>query len=285
MINNKWVTTRYKDQLHLAIHRPKHKKYFTNRHNLTSNQYDDILWDVIGTARRNIRYKMNARIAKYMNGWLNHGHQKGKLGKDSTCPCCGLPDETQAHIFQCTNPTVNTTRLSSIKAMKAYLTENKVAIELIECVIELCNAFFHQSSPNIRHTSAITSNLIKSQLSLGLELFTRRYLTSEWISAAKHYHKQQPKAKLKHILHGLWFHILEPIWETRNTILHKSDNIVTQQAHNQANSELSDWKILSHERLHHTQLHLINYSKADFKYWTLQHKLPAALCDLAVCQS
>ena len=273
LINNKWITTRYKDQLNLAIHRPKHKKYFTNRHNISATEYDNIMWDVIGMARRNIRYKMNARIAKYMNGWLNHGHQKGKLRKDSTCPCCGLPDETQAHIFQCPNPTVILTRTNSIKALQTYLREHKVAIELIECVIELCNAFFNQSTTNIRHTSSITSNLITSQLKLGLELFTRGYLSNEWLTASKHYHKQHPKTKLKHILHGLWFHILEPIWETRNTILHKNDNIVIQHAHKQANSELLDWKTLTHERLHHTQQHLTNYTKTDFKYWTLQHKL------------
>ena len=48
---------------------------------------------------------------------------------------------------------------------------------------------------------------------------------------------------------------MEPIWEAHNDILlHKTDNIVTQTAHQQANHELQDWKTLSLERLHHSQL-------------------------------
>jgi hypothetical protein len=37
-------------------------------------------------------------------------------------------------------------------------------------------------------------------------------------------------------------------------------------------AELKDWKILSQQRLHHTQQNLTSYSTSDFKRWTLQHK-------------
>ena len=65
---------------------------------------------------------------------------------------------------------------------------------------------------------------------------------------------------------------MEPIWQQRNNILHKKDNIVTTLEHKQLDSELNDWKVLSNERLHHSQSHLVSYTKSDFKRWTLQHK-------------
>ena len=77
---------------------------------------------------------------------------------------------------------------------------------------------------------------------------------------------------MKAILLGLWHNILEPMWEVRNNILHKTNNTVITNEHNQLNSELMDWKNLAHVRLHHTQSHQVSYSRSDFTYWTLQHK-------------
>jgi hypothetical protein len=77
---------------------------------------------------------------------------------------------------------------------------------------------------------------------------------------------------MKSILQGLWLHIMEPMWEARNEILHKDTSIVHTNAHKQLDSELQDWQTLSRQRLHYTQQHLVSYSTADFKRWTIQHK-------------
>jgi hypothetical protein len=56
-------------------------------------------------------------------------------------------------------------------------------------------------------------------------------------------------------------HVMGPVWECRNNILHKTDNIVTRNAHTQLDSELQDWKILlATEGLHYTQQYLTNNS-------------------------
>ena len=85
-------------------------------------------------------------------------------------------------------------------------------------------------------------------------------------------HQRQNSPKNEAILLGFWHHIMEPIWQCRNDFLHKSDNIVVTHEHQQLDSELKDWKILSRDRLHHTQQYLVSYSTSDFNRWTLQHK-------------
>ena len=194
------------------------------------------------------------------------------MGQDSTCPCCGAPDETQSHIFQCNNPDVQRTMTTSLNSFKLYLQQHKLPMQLIECAVELCNSFFHRTTPSIRHTSQLTKTLIQQQLHRGHELFLRGFISSAWLDALVSLKTQQPKTKIKHILHGLWHHIMLPIWDQRNAIHHNNDNIVTQHAHKQADSELTDWKILSAQRLHPAQQHLTHYSSSDFKSWTLQHK-------------
>ena len=107
---------------------------------------------------------------------------------------------------------------------------------------------------------------------IGSELMTRGFLAKSWIPAIRHYTKDKTIVKIKAILLGLWHNILEPVWECRNNISHKGDNIVTIHAHKQLDQELMDWKHLAHERLNYTQIHLVSYSRSDFHHWTLQHK-------------
>ena len=45
IIDNKWVTTEYKEQIRSAIMKPEHKKFFLHkfrRYNITENEYDNI---------------------------------------------------------------------------------------------------------------------------------------------------------------------------------------------------------------------------------------------------
>jgi hypothetical protein len=36
------------------------------------------------------------------------GKQKAKMGKDETCPCCGIAVEDQLHLYQCENKKMTT---------------------------------------------------------------------------------------------------------------------------------------------------------------------------------
>ena len=98
------------------------------------------------------------------------------------------------------------------------------------------------------------------------------FLANGWMDVIRHYTHDKTEQKMKAILLGLWHNILEPIWEVRNNILHKTNNIVITNEYNQLDSELTDWKNLAHVRLHHKQSHLVSHSRSDFTYWTLQHK-------------
>ena len=272
IIDGKWIMAGYKEQLTIALTKPRHRKYFLQRFKTTDKVYDDILWECIGSARRNIRHRMNTRISKYMYDWMHTGKQKGLFGDDGTCPCCGAQEETQAHIFQCMNPTIVRARETSIKSFTSHLQQHRIPPELIECAVELVKAFFNKSEPKIRQISATTKQIIDAQQKIGIESFTRGFLSKQWLTSLIRMKSNQPKTKIKTIIQGLWHHIMEQIWEAHNNILHKTDNIVTQTARRQANGKLLDWKTLASERLHHSQQHLVAYCKSDFKFWTLQHK-------------
>lgn len=274
IINDKWITTSYREQIHRAFMEPGHRKFFCSKFHLDNDIYDTIAWRYIGYARKNLHRELNARIAKYMYNWLNSGRQKGLMEHDPTCPCCGAPEETQLHMFQCNNPTVSKTRTSSIASFRKHLTESKIPAPITNLIHDIVQHTINSSplpqlppsTPQVLHTA------YTQQRRIGMELMTRGFLATGWIKAIRYYTHDKTDQKVKAILLGLWHNILEPIWEVRNNILHKTNNIVTTNEHNQLDSELMDWKNLAHVRLHHTQSHLVTYSRSDFTYWTLQHK-------------
>jgi hypothetical protein len=149
---------------------------------------------------------------------------------------------------------------------------NHVPPDIIEAVTEITSAIFKQRTPDLDYTIPAIRIAIEHQRLIGYELLTRGFLTKQWLVAILFFTQDKPEQKLKSILHGLWLHVMEPMWEARNIILHKDNRIVHTNAHKQLDSELKDWKILSLQRLHHTQQNLTSYSTADFKRWTLQHK-------------
>jgi hypothetical protein len=144
--------------------------------------------------------------------------------------------------------------------------------DIIDAIIEISSAIFERRKPKLDHTIPSLRATIKHQEMIGFELFTRGFLTKQWIPAIISITQDEPEQKLKSILLGLWLHVMEPMWEARNSILHKDTSIVHTNEHKQLDSELNDWKTLSLQRLHHTQQHLTSYSTADFNRWTLQHK-------------
>ena len=99
IINNKWVTTKYKLQIQEASTLKAHKAFFLKKYqSKTLDDYNSIYWRGIGMARRNLTLKEDTNLTKHMNGWLNTGKQKGHFGHASECPGCGWHEETQLHI-------------------------------------------------------------------------------------------------------------------------------------------------------------------------------------------
>jgi hypothetical protein len=274
IINDRWVTTDYKAQILNAITEPAHRKYFADKFKHMDSQkiYDDIAWKHIGLARRNLKHEVNSRISKYMYDWLNTGKQKDLFDYDGTCPCCGTEIETQLHMFQCNNPDITKARSKCITTFLQHMQAKHVPPDIIDAIIEITTAIFEQRQPKLDHVIPSIKTAIKHQELIGFELLTRGFLSNQWLAAIISITQDKPEQKLKSILLGLWLHVMEPMWEARNSILHKDTSIVHTNAHKQLDSELQDWKTLSLQRLHHTQQHLTSYSTADFRRWTLQHK-------------
>jgi hypothetical protein len=68
--------------------------------------------------------------------WLNVGRQKGCMGKESKCPCCGEEEEDYLHLYHCTNENMQQAFNTAITAVKTRLVKEggRSAINDIQCV-------------------------------------------------------------------------------------------------------------------------------------------------------
>ena len=102
------------------------------------------------------------------------------------------------------------------------------------------------------------------------EFTTRGFLVTEWQAAIAHYTPDKPEEKMKHIIRGLWTILFSSIWDKRNEIGHKPDNVVTKyERKQQCIHTLQEWKTNELPRLGHSQSFMIQYTQDEITQWTL----------------
>ena len=247
-----------------------HKEFFLHKYkDKSEHDYDSIYWRGIGIARKRLSDTENITIAKYMNGWLNSGRQKGLFGEQPECPCCGWHKETQLHMFQCMNPDMRRTQTSSFKLLKTYYHEHKIPAMVYIPFLRMCKAacnfenfiWHDKSAPEIKQAT-------DSQQVLGGEFLLQGYLTPDWLEAIRRHHPDKPEQCMTHLYLGLWKTLFASIWEQRNVISHGKESIVTKIEREQLLDELREWRRTACVRLGASQQYLINYNRREIETWT-----------------
>ena len=70
---------------------------------------------------------------------------------------------------------------------------------------------------------------VKAQQKIGIHLFPRGFLATEWTELLDEFAVTHPERKITYLLKLLWMDFTYPLWRSRNTLAHKQRNL-TQQA-------------------------------------------------------
>lgn len=282
IIQNKWVTTKYNEQILEAMTADEHRTHFLAKYykynQLNDTMYDSINWQAIGDARRGIQPHRNIRLFKYMNGWLNSGRQQGLFGELPYCPSCGDDEETQLHMFQCNHPTAKETRKLAFKDMAQYYHKHSIPSLVYMPFIAMCKeACTSQPTTVVSSQLDIIHRAIDKQRSLGKDFLLRGYLVTAWKDAIAFYQHDKPEVCLRHLYRGLWEKLFEPVWATRNTIKHGDDSYISRTERENFIKTLRDWKMNAGTRLGANQQYLVDFSYDDITTWPTQHFIGESL--------
>jgi hypothetical protein len=116
------VTTDVNDQIQMAGQSRKILEYASDKFGWTDNQaIATVNWRAIGRAKKRLKLSPSVRATNMMYDWLNVGSQKKKMGGDGICPCCGIEEEDQLHLYRCTNKKMQETLKDNLASTNTKL--------------------------------------------------------------------------------------------------------------------------------------------------------------------
>ena len=222
--------------------------YYKERWKLSSNDFQNINWEAIRSARQGLTISQRTFWTKLACGWLPTGHQLHKYGRHQPCPYCNHEDETFEHILQCTNNT--DTRTTFIKNLKNCLTRLDTAPSVQQVIETGVQGWLEQTITEVDNAEPLGWGLwmrgIHSQVWL--------HQQTQYISATRppsdnsKISSSQLARKWNRDLLQWQIHSLHYIWQERNQMVHQSH--ASRQEH-QVNTQIRHMYTLSEQLRHH----------------------------------
>jgi ribonuclease HI len=136
------VTTEINKQIQFAAQSKLMLEYIADKFQWTDAQAaTTVNWRALGLAKRRMRIYRSVRTTKMLYSWLNVGTQKGKMGEDSTCPCCGIETEDQLHMYQCQDERVTQNLDAAIASFQSKLVKDGLTTPTYTAIVNMvCQA-------------------------------------------------------------------------------------------------------------------------------------------------
>ena len=222
-----------------------------------------------------------------MYDWLNVGSQKRKMGGDGICPCCGIEEEDQLHLYRCTNENMQQMLQDSIASLNTRLVKEGLTTPVYTAFINsICKAVQQPplSTYEIEDNDALAC--IESQDTLGTESILRGFHHIDWLHLLRDKWmkpkisddgktKEKRKDPLEQsivLVQGVW-NIFEAQWKCRNNILHSNDSALIERSRDTLMTRLLEYKRNNKTLLRSCDRFIIdNHSIQDVIKWPLQRK-------------
>ena len=117
-----------------------------------------------------------------MYEWLNVGSQKKKMGGDGICPCCGIEEEDQLHLYRCTDDRMQSTLKESLASTNSKLVKEGLASPVYTAFMNsVCEAIGQSPLSSFEMEDAEAIRCIDSQEALGQESIPRGFHHIDWL--------------------------------------------------------------------------------------------------------
>jgi hypothetical protein len=280
------VTTEINAQIQYAAQAPKLFTYLMEKFGWIDTQISALNFTGLGRAKQRLDRARSIRTTKWIYGWLNVGAQKRKMGEDGTCPCCGLVEEDQLHLFRCTNRRMEATFDTGIRALQKSLYKDGISTPVVTAFVnELCRC---AKKPPIAKTPIHceeTLATVEASQTLGVEAFVRGLhhvdwaylLRNKWIPPAtlpngKKERRKDPMEQSVSLIRGVW-DIMEAVWECRNDILHGKENQLLSKSEESVTARLLEFRLGNTEMLRRCDRFIIaKHTVRDVIKWPRERK-------------
>jgi hypothetical protein len=133
-------------------------------------------------------------------------------------------------------------REEKIKNLERHLRRNSIKDRIVGLILRYVNSVVNMATVTITDDSIAPElhQVVTSQNRIGAVKMLQGFLSKEWVQAMEDYGEKHPNRRMTAILRGLWDELFEPIWDTRNHILHDLPNRYND-ALDKSNEEKLQW--------------------------------------------
>ena len=217
-INTQRITSQYSESIRFHINGTKHRAHLQKTR---PNWKSDAVWNNLDMQGLGISFKsldtpLQHFTTKMLHGWLNTGHQREKLTKDSLCPCCQAPDETFEHILRCKSEASETARKAALQTISKLDKRGSTTWRVLHQGIKnWLQDGEKMKTPSLDHylmmpgQRILLETALTNQEKIGWNYALRGYLSTSWVDSA-HIVNKQPHDGLRHLAMEAWENNVDP---------------------------------------------------------------------------
>ena len=254
-IGDQWITSDIAKHVKYAATSSALRQYCNTKYDWTIDISDSISWDTVRRARTGCTPTMLMQTSKILHGWLPTMHQRRHITGSAQCPGCAEENESFRHLFCCTNPGMVDARTAAMTSLERKIHSKGIPRAFTSAFLQYAREAADGQDrihPRTRQFHPVYS----SQNDIGAAMFLRGYFSTLWTGAIG---DSKPQHKLAWLLKTWWGEVVLSIWNTRNNILHRNTNYVTEQIHTQLGDRML-WYIQHKEALTQRDQFLARYS-------------------------
>jgi ribonuclease HI len=267
-INGKWITTKLKEEINRACHRDDLWEYCKTKHHWTEETMSSILWSALQKARAGRTFASMVHTSKLLHGWLPVMHVHGRVTGSTQCPGCEETDETIDHMLSCPHERMETVRHQAIINVREQGIKQGLPAGFMTCVQQYLRYVLLNQSDDL---DPDLNRIRVSQHAIGPMMFVRGYLSIEWLKLLRSLIGQHAERKLARLIRILWDYLIAPLWATRNDILHRHSNYVSENTHAQLGDRLI-WYTRHREELDIRDQFLARHTLAQIEAMTTSQR-------------
>ena len=163
-------------------------------------------------------------VGKFMKRW--------KQRQDDSCPRCGKKEDS-AHVWQCQGEGVAGIWDKALMDLESWLTKMATDPDIKYAILSHLKSW-REGHPLPSTNPFLLEEILHCQARIGWRRFFEGWLVREWTTSQQAYYKISKSLRSGRrwtieLIKKLW-DVTRDLWEHRNNILHKTQNVVNDQS-------------------------------------------------------
>lgn len=256
-----WITSKLTQHINTAAHESCLREYCMQKYDWSMSTMNTISWETLHLSRKNRTPTQLMHSSKLAHDWLPVMHREGRNSGNTQCPGCECPDETLHHFLTCNNRLMAERRTESLQTLWSRGTRKGAPKLFMTQLVHYIAEATDTKLPTTTTRDPRLTSAFAAQDAIGPLMLLRGIIALEWIRILTDMGMPHPQRMMVFIVRTIWDDVVQPLWSTRNNILHNNPNFTSELTHTQLGDRML-WYLQHKDQLARQDRFLARYSSS-----------------------